>query len=140
MNETSNVRLLSPSTMHKPVGYSHLAEIKKGTIVYIAGQVALDVRGNLVGKDDFAAQLRQVFANLKAALDAVGATFHHVIKLNYYCADTVDLGAQLPTVRAIRDSLVNTDAPPASTFVVVRRLVQPDWLIEVEAGAVVPGE
>ena len=97
----------------------HVAEVTGGKLVYIAGQVALDVQGNLVGKDDFAAQIRQVFSNLKVALEAAGATFHDVIKLNYFCADSVDLATQLPVVRDVRDGLVNTAAPPVSTFVVV---------------------
>ena len=131
------MRLFNPPSLHKPLGYSHVGEVTVGKLVYISGQVPLDTDGNLVGKDDFAAQARQVFANLKAALDSAGASFHHVIKLNYYCSDEVDLAAHLPEVREIRDAHVNTGAPPVSTFVVVRRLVRPEWLIEVEAVAVV---
>jgi enamine deaminase RidA (YjgF/YER057c/UK114 family) len=78
-----------------------------------------------------------VFANLKSALAAAGASFHDVIKLTYYCADSVDLAVHLPTVREIRDTYVNTAAPPTSTFVVVRSLARPEWLIEVEAVAAV---
>jgi len=137
MAQTPNSRLSSPSTIHAPRGYSHVAEVTKGKLIYIAGQVALDKNGNLVGKDDFAAQVRQVFSNLAAALESAGANFHDVIKLNYYCADSVDPAAGLPAVRTIRDEFLNRAAPPVSTFVVVRRLVQPDWLIEVEAVAVV---
>jgi enamine deaminase RidA (YjgF/YER057c/UK114 family) len=129
------MRLSNPPTIHKPLGYSHVAEIEKGKLIYIAGQVALDVNGALVGKDDYAAQVRQVFANVSAALSAVGATFHDVVKLNYYCVDTVDPDTQLTAVRTIRDGFVNREAPPVSTFVVVRRLVRPEWLIEVEAVA-----
>ena len=134
----SHAKLHNPPELHKPFGYSHVAEITGGKLVYIAGQVALDPAGNLIGKDDFGAQARQVFANLKSALAAAGASFHDVIKLNYYCADSVDLAVQLPVVREIRDTFINTAAPPASTFVVVRRLVRPEWLIEVEAVAAVP--
>lgn len=137
MNETSHVKLHNPPELHKPFGYSHVAEVTRGKLIYIAGQVAMDAAGNLVGKDDFGAQARQVFANLKSALASAGATFHDVIKLNCYCADPVDLANDLPAFRQIRDSYVNTGAPPASTFVVVRRLVRPEWLIEVEAIAAV---
>jgi enamine deaminase RidA (YjgF/YER057c/UK114 family) len=137
MSDTSIVKLSNPPAIHTPIGYSHVAEVTKGKLVYIAGQVALDADGNLVGKDDFAAQARQVFANLKAALESAGASFHDVIKLNYYCADSVDPAVHLPMVRQVRDALVNTAAPPVSTFVVVRRLVRQEWLIEVEAVAVV---
>ena len=130
-------RLFNPDTMAKPTaGYSQVAEVTGGRIVYIAGQVALDRSGNLVGKDDFRAQLQQVFENLKAAVEAAGGDFNSVIKLNYYCAESVD-PAQFPLTREIRDKYVNTANPPASTFVVVKRLVRPDYLIEIEATAVV---
>jgi enamine deaminase RidA (YjgF/YER057c/UK114 family) len=135
--EKSHIKLHNPPELHKPVGYSHVAEATGGKFVYIAGQVALDADGNLVGKDDFLAQMRQVFENLKSALAAAGASFQDVIKLNYYCADSVDLAVQLAKFREIRDTFVNTAAPPASTLVVVRRLVRTEWLIEVEAVAVV---
>ena len=138
MPETSNFRIFNPDTMAKPVaaGYSQVAEVTGGKLVYIAGQVALDASGNLVGKDDFKAQSEQVFKNLDAAVRAAGGGFHDVIKLNYYCAAAVD-PSLIPQIRAVRDKYVNTQNPPTSTFVVVERLVRPEWLIEVEAVAVV---
>jgi enamine deaminase RidA (YjgF/YER057c/UK114 family) len=130
-------RIFDPDNMAKPTaGYSQVAEVTEGKIVYIAGQVALDRAGNLVGKDDFRAQVQQVFENLKAAVEAAGGDFTNIIKLNYYCAENVD-PSQIPAVREIRDKYVNTANPPVSTFVVVKRLVRPEWLIEVEAVAVV---
>jgi len=135
--ETGLFRIFNPDTMAKPAaGYSHVAEVTNGKIVYIAGQVANDKAGNLVGKDDFRAQVQQVFENLKAAVEAAGGDSHSIIKLNYYCAESVD-PAQVPIVREIRDKYVNTVNPPTSTFVVVKRLVRPEWLIEVDAVAVV---
>ena len=129
--------IFNPDTMAKPAaGYSHVAEVTGGKMVFIAGQVALDKSGNLVGKDDFRAQAQQIFENLKAAVEAAGGDFHSVIKLNYYCAESVD-ASQLPVVREIRDKYVNTANPPTSTFVFVKRLVRPEWLLEVEAVAVV---
>jgi enamine deaminase RidA (YjgF/YER057c/UK114 family) len=137
MGDTANVRLFNPQTIHKPFGYSHVAEVTGGKLIYLSGQVAFDVDGNLVGKDDFEAQLRQVFANLSAALGAVGSDFSHVIKLNYYCVDTVDPAVALSAIRTVRDSVVGAAAAPASTFVVIRKLARPEFLIEVEAVAVV---
>jgi enamine deaminase RidA (YjgF/YER057c/UK114 family) len=135
--ESTLFHIFNPQTMAKPTaGYSHVAEVTDGRIVYIAGQVAMDRAGNLVGKDDFRAQVQQVFENLKSAVEASGGDFHNVIKLNYYCAESVD-PAQVPIVREIRDKYVNTANPPVSTFVVVNRLVRPEWLIEVDAVAVV---
>jgi len=136
-SEARPFRIFNPDTMAKPTaGYSHVAEVSDGKLLYIAGQVAMDRAGNLVGKDDFRTQVQQVFENLKSAVEASGGSFHDVIKLNYYCAESVD-PAQVPVVREIRDRYVNTANPPVSTFVVVKRLVRPEWLIEVEAVAVV---
>jgi len=135
--EPSPFRIFNPETMAKPTaGYSQLAEVTGGKLVYIAGQVATDRAGNLGGKDDFRAQVQQVFENLKAAVEASGGDFRDVIKLNYYCAESVDPGL-VSTVREIRDKYVNTANPPVSTFVVVKRLVRPEWMIEVDAVAVV---
>jgi enamine deaminase RidA (YjgF/YER057c/UK114 family) len=137
MREEKPFHIFNPETMAKPTaGYSQVAEVSEGKIVYIAGQVALDKSGNLVGKDDFRAQVQQVFENLKAAAEASGGDFNSVIKLNYYCAANVD-PSQMPVVREVRDKYVNTTNPPTSTFVFVQRLVRPEWLIEVDAVAVV---
>lgn len=135
--EAQVFHIFNPETMAKPTaGYSHVAEVSDGKLIYIAGQVAIDRSGNLVGKDDFRAQVQQVFLNLKSAVEASGGTFHDVIKLNYYCAESVD-PSMVPVVREIRDNYVNTANPPVSTFIVVKRLVRPEWLIEVEAVAAV---
>ena len=136
MKHDREVRLSSPATMAKPNGYSHIAEVSGGKMVYIAGQVALDKEGQLVGKDDFAAQVQQVFANLDAAIKAAGGSIGDVVKLNYFCVDRVDRGS-MTVVREIRDRYVKTQAPPVSTFVFVSSLVRPEWLIEIEAVAVV---
>ena len=124
---------INPETMHRPAGYTHVVEVTAGRPVYIAGQVALDPTGALVGPGDIRAQARQVFDNLQAALQAVGASFEQVVKLNYYLVDAT----QLPVVREVRDRYVNTQQPPASTAVEVRRLVRDDLLIEVEAVAAI---
>jgi enamine deaminase RidA (YjgF/YER057c/UK114 family) len=124
---------VNPEAMHPPVGYTHVVEVTAGRPVYIAGQVALDRSGVVVGPGDIRAQARQVFDNLQAALQAVGASFEQVVKLNYYLVDAT----QLPVVREVRDQYVNTRQPPASTAVEVRRLVRDDLLIEVEAVAVI---
>jgi reactive intermediate/imine deaminase len=124
---------INPATMHRPVGYTHVVEVTAGRPVYIAGQVALDPAGELVGPGDIRAQARQVFDNLQAALQAVGASFEQVVKLTYYLVDA----SELPVVREVRDQYVNIRQPPASTAVEVRRLVRDDLLIEVEAIAVI---
>lgn len=126
--QQANVRFINRA----PAGYSHLVEVRGGRTLYIAGQLALDKDGKLVGRGDFRAQVRQVFENLKARLEEGGATFKDVVKLNYYLTDVSDLQA----LRETRNSYVNTENPPASTLVVVKQLVREEYLIEVEAIAV----
>ncbi len=115
-------------------GYSQAVEIRRGHIVYIAGQVALDRSGKVVGEGDMRTQAQQTFENLKAALEASGTNFGNVVKLNYYFSDI----SQLAVVREVRDKFINTANPPASTAVEVKRLFREPFLIEVEAVAVVP--
>jgi len=127
------VRFINPPTMPRPVGYSHIAEVTGGRMVYIAGQVALDREGRLVGEGDLRAQAEQVFANLQAALEAVGANFNHVVKFGIFLLDF----SQAQVVREVRDRYVNLEHPPASTAVEVRRLFHEGVLIEIDAVAVI---
>jgi enamine deaminase RidA (YjgF/YER057c/UK114 family) len=131
---------LSPKTLIAPgpAGYSHIAKVNSGTIVYLSGQVPSDASGKLIGEGDFEAQVEQVFANLKLAVEAAGGTMADIVKLNIYLVAEVDQ-ASVPKLRAIRDRYVNAARPPASTLVVVSRLAQPGWLIEIEAIAALEG-
>ena len=139
MTEASSAQIpvtanfINPEAIHRPTGYTHVVEVTAGRPVYIAGQVALDRSGAIVGPGDIRTQATQVFDNLQAGLQAVGAGFEQVVKLTYYLVDVT----QLPVVREVRDRYIDTQQPPASTAVEVRRLVRDDLLIEVEAVAVI---
>lgn len=111
-----------------------MVEITRGRTVFIAGQVAQDQAGKIVGPHDFRVQTQQVFENLKAALAAIGTDFTSVVKLNMYVVDI----SQLQILREVRDRYVNTVNPPASTLVEVRRLAREEFLIEIEAVAHIP--
>jgi enamine deaminase RidA (YjgF/YER057c/UK114 family) len=125
----SNIRFMNPDAIAKPGGYTHVVEVTgPGRIVYIAGQLGLRPDGKIAG--DFRAQALQAFENLKAALDAVGAGFDDVVKLNNYL---VDIKSNLSIYREVRDKYVNTKAPPASTTVGVPALARDDAHFEVEA-------
>jgi reactive intermediate/imine deaminase len=128
-----NVQYLNPPTLSTPTGYTHVVEVTRGKTVYISGQVSLDKSGTVVGKGDFAAQTTQVFENLKAALAAAGATFDNVVKVTMFVTDM----AQIATLRTIRLKYYGKNAP-ASTLVQIGRLAHEDFLIEIEAIAVVP--
>jgi reactive intermediate/imine deaminase len=125
-------RFLSPDRLAPPFGYSHVVDAPATRIVYVSGQVPLDAEGKLVGEGDFEAQVRQVFENLGAALEAAGVAWRDVVKLNYFLTDV----SRVTSVRAIRDEYVNTERPPASTLVEVSGLFRDDVLIEVEAVAI----
>ena len=133
MSNAVNFQLLIPEAMPKSVGYSQVATVTGGTVVFIAGQVALDRSGNVVGKEDFRSQVQQVFENLKAAVEAAGGTFHDVIKLNTYFQDL----SHLSEFREVRDKYINIKNPPTSTAVQMSKLFRPEFLVEVEAVAVV---
>jgi enamine deaminase RidA (YjgF/YER057c/UK114 family) len=128
----------SPATLPPPVGYSHVARVNKGTMIYLAGQVSSDASGKLVGEGNFEAQAEQVFRNIGIGLDTAGATMADIVKLNVYIVAEVDQ-ADVPKLRAIRDRHVDTAKPPASTLVFVTRLARPGWLIEIEAIAAIDG-
>jgi enamine deaminase RidA (YjgF/YER057c/UK114 family) len=90
----------------------------------------------MIGKEDFPAQAKQAFANLKTALAAAGATPKNIVKLNYY---VVGLNHdKLLALRAIRDTFIDVNHPPASTLAGVQALFRDDAQIEIEAEAVIP--
>jgi enamine deaminase RidA (YjgF/YER057c/UK114 family) len=109
----ATANFINPETMHTPTGYTHVVEVTAGRPVYIAGQVALDPAGVLVGPGDIRAQARQVFDNLQAALQAVGASFDQVVKLTYYLVDATKLPwfARSATSTSIPSS--HRPAPPS---------------------------
>ncbi|MDO8398172.1 MAG: RidA family protein [Bradyrhizobium sp.] len=124
--------IFSPATLPPPVGYSHIAKVNKGTMIYLAGQVSSDASGKLVGEGNFEAQAEQVFSNIRIAVEAAGGTMADIVKMNIYLVAEVSQD-EVPKMRAIRDRYVNKERPPASTLVVVSRLARPGWLLEIEA-------
>jgi enamine deaminase RidA (YjgF/YER057c/UK114 family) len=129
---TERLTRTNPDTIHPPTGYSHIVEVQPGRVAYISGQVAFNQAGELVGEGDIVAQTRQVFENIKSALTALDAHFDDVIKLNYYAVDV----SRLAEIRRVRSEFLTE--PPASTFVVVKGLVLPELLIEIEAVVALP--
>jgi enamine deaminase RidA (YjgF/YER057c/UK114 family) len=134
----AQTEFLKPEGLAPANGYSHVVVTKPGKLVFISGQVANDKQGKLVGKEDLKAQAVQVFENLKAALSAAGATFDDVVKITWYVKGYKT--EYLSTLREVRNSYVNKDKPPASTLVGVVALFQDDYLLEVDAVAVVPAK
>lgn len=124
----------NPKTMATPRGYSHVVEAEGRRLVFVAGQVAFDKDGDIVGKGDLEAQVRQAYANLAAALEAVGTTFGDVVRMTTYIVDYRQ--EHRDVLRKIRSEHWPAE-PPAGTLVGVSALVLPDLLVEIEATAIV---
>lgn len=131
--QSSRLRHLNPPGLSTPTGYTHIVTPQGGRLVFIAGQVSAGTDGNVVGKGDFRAQAQQVFANLKTAVEAAGGTMADIAKINVYVTEMSQLGA----LREVRQTFF-TGPPPASTLVQVVSLARPEYLLEIEAIALVP--
>ena len=133
-DKTKHVTFLNPPTLETPPGYSQVVDVRRGRIVYIAGQAAFKSKGELVGRGDFEAQADQVYRNLSAALDAVGCNARDLVKLTVFVRDMKNL----PIYRRARDRFFGTTTPaaaPAVTLVEVSRLFADELLLEIEAVA-----
>ena len=124
---------IQPSSLHKRVVggqvlYSHVVAVEGRRMIFVAGQLARDRDGNIVGKGDMRAQIRQVGENVKTALAAAGATLNDLVKTTTFVTDIDEF---------FRHADVRMEyfgpALPISTTVEVRRLAHPDFLVEVEA-------
>jgi enamine deaminase RidA (YjgF/YER057c/UK114 family) len=131
-NYMPSAQHLNPNTMPASRGYTQV--VKTGNTVYIAGQVSVALDGTVVGKGDAEAQVRQVWRNIETAIKAAGgAGLQHVVKTTTYITSIDHAGA----VRKVRDELFRTTNPPTSTLLVVSALANPDFVVEIEAIAVV---
>lgn len=127
------IERINPAGLSHPPTYTHVVRATGGSTVYISGQVPVDAEGRLVGGDDFEAQARQVYANLRTALGAVGADFSHVTKFTTYIVNYRPEHREI--VGRLRLEMLG-DTLAASTLVGVQALALPDYQIEIEAIAV----
>lgn len=134
-NSTPQIERLNPETLHPVTEYSHVVQVRGGRTVYVAGQIALDQQGVLVGAGDFEQQARQVMVNLAMALHAMDLDFSHVVKMTVFVTDRHNMG----TFRKVRREFIEDTRLPAVSAVQVAALVRDDLLLEVEAIAVGEG-
>ena len=127
---------INPPDLPRPDTYTQVVVAKGTKLVFVSGQEPEDIHGKLVGRGDFAVQVRQVFANLSRALAAAGALPKDVAKLMIYVVD-YHLDVHYPIVEAARVTLFG-DHKPANVVLGVARL-SPGYLIEIDAVAVVEG-
>ncbi len=118
----------------RPLGdYSQAWTVTGATLIYVAGQVSVDMDGNTVGVGDIALQTRTVLNNIKGILAGSGAGLQDVIKLNTY---VTNMAEYLARTQEIRREYFPRDFP-ASTLVEVKSLASPDFMVEIEAVAAV---
>jgi len=126
-------RYVNPPGLAPSPGYTH-AVVRPGTPVFVTGQIALDEEGQLVGRGDIAAQVAQVWENIRRACAGLGVGLEAIVKITTY---TTDL-AHLPAIGAERRRHFPEGALPASTFLVVKELASPDYLVEIEPIVMLP--
>lgn len=130
-----SIEFINPPELCPTFGWTHVVSAMGGKTIHISGQVAINAQGEVIGRGDMKAQTEQAFHNVGLALAAAGATFKDVVKTSLF---VVGLKPEhVPTIREVRSRYVWAEHPPASTLVGVSALVGPDWLIEIEAVAVI---
>jgi len=131
-----SIKRINPKELPPSRGYTQVVTAAGGRTIYISGQVAMNAKGEIVGKGDLRAQTTQIFDNLKAALAAAGAAPKDVVKMSMFVVNFK--GADdIAVIREIRGAFFKDVEPPASTFLGVSALANPDWMLEIEAIAVV---
>lgn len=120
----------------KPSGYTHVVASASGKTLYISGQVPVNEAGQIVGDGDLKAQTQQIFENLRYCLRFAGASFEDIVKMTTYVVNYKP--SDIDIVREVRKGYLSKENPPASTLVGVQALAHPQYMIEIEAIAVIP--
>lgn len=131
----SNTEYINPACLGTPPGnFSWLTQ--SGNIIWLSGMVAVDAQGNLVGAGDAEAQTRQIYANVEAALKERGGSLNSLVKTVTYVVGREHLGPMSTVREGLKQKGVMTNMP-ASTLLLVAGLGSPDWLVEMDAVAVI---
>jgi len=130
-----DIKHINPPDHATSPAYTEAVTAKPGTVIWIAGQVAQNAKGEVVGKGDLTAQADQAWANMRAALAAAGASFKDVVKITTYVVNYKP--SMRDDLRAARLRAMGPVEAPAATLVGVQSLASDDWLVEIEATAVI---
>jgi len=132
----AEIKIQNPAGLPRPLGqYSHLARVKASEFLFIAGQLAVDKDGNMIGADDFDAQCRQVFANIEAALQSQSAGFANVVEFTTYLVHSQDVAKFMKFRLREFPRMFPTGVYPPNTLVMIDRLVGEPYLVEVQTVA-----
>jgi len=129
----ADIRILNPQSLGKPLGqYSQITRVKASEFLFIAGQLSADREGNIIGRDDFDAQCVQVFANLEAALASQGAGWKNIVQFTTYLVHSQDIPKFMTYRLREFPKFFPDGAYPPNTLLMVDRLVQEPFLVEVQ--------
>jgi enamine deaminase RidA (YjgF/YER057c/UK114 family) len=130
------VQHINPDDLSKNPAFTQVVAVTgPGKTIYIGGQDAVDASGTIIGKGDIKAQVEQVFKNLQTALEASGAGLEHIVKWNIYIVEGQPLRPAFEASQKIWGGRPN---PPSISVMFVAGLANPEFLVEVDAIAVVP--
>lgn len=135
---SNQIQYINPDGLFKNPAFSQIVTTQgSGKTIYIGGQNAVNAQREIVGKGDISEQTEQVMRNIQTALSACGATFDNLIKLTIYIVQGQDLYRGFQSSQRYLGGLKN---PPAITGFFVSALAHPDFLVEIDAIAFIPGE
>ncbi len=134
----ANLNIYNPDALGKPLGqYSHVTRVKANEFLFIAGMLSADKSGNIVGVDDFDAQCTQVFANVEAALKSAGAGWGNVVQFTTYLVHSQDIPKFMTYRLREFPKMFSNGIYPPNTLLMVDRLVQEPFLVEVQTVAAI---
>ena len=129
----ADIRIKNVDALGKPLGqYSHMTRVKASDYLFIAGMLASDRNGGVVGKDDFDAQCVQVFRNLAAALESAGAGWGNVVQFTTYLVHSQDIPKFMAFRKREFPKLFPDGKYPPNTLLMIDRLVGEPFLVEVQ--------
>ena len=130
----AEIRIVNPELLGKPLGqYSQITRVKATEFLFIAGQLATDKAGSVVGENDFDAQCVQVFRNIGAALESCGAGWGNVVQFSTYLVHSQDIPKFMQFRLREFPGMFSDGAYPPNTLLIVDRLVKEPFLVEVQA-------
>ncbi len=130
----ADIRIFNPDTLGTPLGqYSQITRVKASEFIFIAGQLAADKAGNIIGADDFDKQCSQVFANIETALRSVNAGWGNIVQFTTYLVHSQDIPKFMTYRLREFPKMFGNGAYPPNTLLMVDRLVQEPFLVEVQA-------
>ncbi|HEX9582930.1 MAG TPA: RidA family protein [Gammaproteobacteria bacterium] len=127
------IEIFNPEQLGSPLGlYKQIARVRASEFVFIAGQLAVNKAGEVVGTGDFEAQMIQVFENIRAGLEAVDAGFSDIARFTTYLVHASYIDSFMKVRQRLFPELFADESYPPNTLVVVQRLVREEFLIEVD--------